>query len=65
MTQKQKKVFDFIKSFLKDNGYSPSQMEIAGALGVTQGTVRQHIKQLKDRGFIASKPGFIRSLEIV
>ena len=42
MTYKQKKVLDFIKKFIKDNGYSPSYREIAAALKITTSTTHLH-----------------------
>ena len=64
MTYKQKKVLDFIKKFIKDNGYSPSYKEIAAALKITTSTTRSHILSLKKRNFITSIPGTARSIDI-
>jgi repressor LexA len=65
MTPKQKKVLDFIKKFLKDNGYGPSQNEVAKATGVNQSTARVHINQLIERGFLDQQPGKSRSLKVL
>jgi len=65
MTPKQKKVLDFIKKFLKDNGYGPSQSEVAKANGVNQSTARTHINQLIERGFLEKQPGKSRSLSVI
>ena len=64
MTYKQKKFLNFIKKFIKDNGYSPSYKEIGAAFNVTTPTVRFHILSLKKRKFITSIPGTARSKDI-
>jgi|TARA_R100000544_G_C2205761_1_gene49156 repressor LexA len=65
MTEKQKKVLDFVKKFLKDKGYGPSQTEVAKATGVNQSTARVHINQLIERGFLDQQPGKSRSLKVL
>tara|TARA_R100001377_G_C3194989_1_gene112354 strand:- start:3579 stop:3776 length:198 start_codon:yes stop_codon:yes gene_type:complete len=65
MTEKQKNVLDFIKKWLKEFGYGPSQKEVAEAIGVNQSTARTHINQLIERGFLKRQLGKSRSLEVL
>ncbi|MDD2310544.1 MAG: transcriptional repressor LexA [Desulfuromonadaceae bacterium] len=53
LTQRQKQVLQFITSFSGDNGYAPSQREIAGHLNVS-GTlpVMKHLGALERKGYI-------------
>lgn len=53
LTQRQKQVLQFITSFTGDNGYAPSQREIAGHLNVS-GTlpVMKHLGALERKGYI-------------
>jgi repressor LexA len=53
LTQRQRQVLQFISSFSDDNGYSPSQREIAGHLKVS-GTlpVMKHLSALERKGYI-------------
>jgi len=53
LTQRQNQVLQFITSFMGDNGYSPSQREIAGHLKVS-GTlpVMKHLSALERKGYI-------------
>ena len=53
LTQRQKQVLQFITSFTGDNGYPPSQREIAGHLNVS-GTlpVMKHLSALERKGYI-------------
>ena len=59
-----KKLLDFIKKFIKQNGYSPSYREMAQALNVNTSTTRSHIIALQKRGFIKFIPGTARSVGI-
>ena len=53
LTQRQNQVLQFITSFSGDNGYAPSQREIAGHLNVS-GTlpVMKHLTALERKGYI-------------
>lgn len=53
LTSRQKQVLQFITSFSGDNGYAPSQREIAGHLKVS-GTlpVMKHLSALERKGYI-------------
>jgi len=53
LTQRQRQVLQFITSFADDNGYPPSQREIAGHLNVS-GTlpVMKHLGALERKGYI-------------
>jgi repressor LexA len=53
LTQRQKQVLQFITSYTGDNGYPPSQREIAGHLSVS-GTlpVMKHLAALERKGYI-------------
>ncbi len=67
LTKKQKEVLDFIESFIKDAGYTPSYREIAKGLGLSSAsTVYQHIQALCEKGVInTGEDGCARSIELV
>lgn len=53
MTPKQKKVLDFIVSFINEKGYSPSFRDIASGLDLASpSTVHAHIQALRERGYL-------------
>lgn len=55
VTPKQKKVLDFVKSYIKNKGYSPSYREIGKALGLkSSSTVHAYIQQLKQGGYLSA-----------
>ncbi len=66
ITPKQKKVYDFIKSYIKKHKYSPSYDEIKEANKLSSKShVRQVIIQLQDRNYITVKYGKSRSVTIL
>jgi len=53
LTQRQKQVLQFITSYTGDNGYPPSQRDIAGHLHVSGTlTVMKHLSALERKGYI-------------
>jgi len=63
LTKRQKEILDFVNQYLKDSGYSPSYMEIAGHFGVSSpATIHQHIKSLADKGYLKPQQNQKRSL---
>ena len=59
MTDKEKgelrriKILEFIKSYIKKNGYSPSYEEIADGVGLkSKNSVYTHIKKMLDIGML-------------
>ncbi len=55
LTDKQKKVYDFIQYFIEKQGTSPSYEEIRRDLGVNSlNAVFKHLKQLEKKGFLQS-----------
>jgi repressor LexA len=66
MTEKQKLVYDFIQTFIKMRGFSPSYSEIAQGLGMrSKSNIHRHIHTLKERGLLQIKPHMIRSMKVV
>lgn len=66
LTKKQQRVYDYIISFQRDQGYSPSIREIGEALGLkSPSTVHFHIKALIHAGLIHKMEGKTRTITIV
>jgi len=54
ITKKQKHVFDFINTYLTENGISPTIDEIRKKLKLKAvSTVHEHINTLKEKGYLA------------
>lgn len=64
LTKRQKEVLDFVKSYSKKNGYSPSLQEIQKQLKLASvSTAHFHISKLQNAGYITRLDGKARSIE--
>jgi repressor LexA len=65
MTPKQKKVLEFISSFLERHGYQPSQQEIAHGCGFESlGTVQHYLRILERDGHLSRQWNARRGLQL-
>lgn len=66
MTEKQKRVYDFIQAFIKTHGFAPSYMEIAKGLQLrSKSNIHRLVHSLKTKGLIKVNPYMIRSIKVV
>jgi site-specific DNA-methyltransferase (adenine-specific) len=64
LTKRRKEVFDFVKSYSKKNGYSPSLQEIQKKLKFASvSTAHFHVSKLQDGGYITKQNGKARGIE--
>jgi repressor LexA len=64
LTERQRRVMDFIAGFLRERNYSPSFQEIADGLGLNSiATVHKHIATLERKGYLKRGQNQSRSLE--
>lgn len=66
LTARQKEIFDFLVSYLQDNGFPPTVREICARFGIksTKG-VTDHLAALEKKGFIKKRPEASRGIEIL
>ena len=63
--KKQRQIVDFIESFIRANGFSPTLQEIADAIGVKSlATVHEHLSALSKKGVIRKSSGEVRGIEL-
>lgn len=66
LTEKQKRLLDYITDFQAKNGFGPSQQEIARYFGFRSlGTVQRYLVLLREQGILRSTPHSRRGLEVV
>jgi repressor LexA len=66
LTPRQKDTLDYIVDFQEEYGFSPSYHEIAAGIGVNSiGRVAALVTALKDRGYVTTRSGGKRSIEIL
>jgi SOS-response transcriptional repressor LexA len=65
MTENEAEVLAFVRKYREEKGFSPSQDEIAEAVGRARGTVARALTRLAAYGYLTRKPGWNRSIEII
>ena len=65
MTKNEAKIYNYIKNFISEKGYSPAFSEIQTHFGYASiGSVQSYIKQLTKKGMVYQSPNQKRSLQI-
>jgi len=65
LSPRQKKLFDFIKSYMKKTPVAPSYDEMMIATGYkSKDSISKIVKQLEERKWITRLPGKNRSIQI-
>jgi len=66
ITKRQRQVYDFISTFVVENGYSPSFEEIGEGLGLNSlATVHKHISNLEKKGLLTRDYNRSRSIDLL
>ena len=66
LTRRQREIFDYIKDFVLENGYSPSLEEIGAHFGLSSvATVHKHVHHLVEKGLLKKAWNRSRSVEPV
>jgi repressor LexA len=64
LTRRQREIYDFIREFVDEKGYSPSLEEIGAAFGLSSvATVHKHVQHLVEKGLLRKAWNRSRSLE--
>jgi len=64
LTRRQREVYDFVRRFVSENGYSPSLEEIGAAFGLASvATVHKHVQHLVEKGYLRKAWNRSRSVE--
>ncbi len=58
------RVYRFIKQFIEQRGFPPSQREIAEGCYMARSSVQRHLDVLEARGLIEREMGIARSLSL-
>jgi repressor LexA len=62
LTGKQKQTLDFINSFVREKGYSPSLQEIAEHIRKNLSTAQYFVKELKEKGYLVKSANRARGI---
>ena len=58
------RVYQFIKQFIEQRGFPPSQREIAEGCYMARSSVQRHLDVLEAKGLIEREMGIARSLSL-
>jgi len=65
LTKRQKLVFDYVSSFIKEKGYAPSIVEIGKKFGLSSpATIHKHLTNLESKGLIRRQKNMSRAIEL-
>jgi len=64
LTETQKRILDFLKDYVKRQGYPPTVREIGEYFHILWPAARNHLKSLEKKGFIHVNPSKSRGIEI-
>ncbi|MBN2584405.1 MAG: transcriptional repressor LexA [Planctomycetes bacterium] len=64
LTPRQLEIVDFIRSFSREHGYSPTLDEMAAEMGVSKVTIFEHLKALERKGAVVRSYHKARSVEL-
>jgi repressor LexA len=66
LTRRQREIYDFVREFIGENGYSPSLEEIGARFGLSSvATVHKHVQHLTEKGYLRKASNRSRSVEPV
>jgi repressor LexA len=66
LTRRQREIYDYVRSFVAERGYSPSLEEIGAAFGLSSvATVHKHVQHLVEKGLLRKAWNRSRSVEPV
>ncbi len=64
LTRRQREIYDFVRRFVEEKGYSPSLEEIGAAFGLSSvATVHKHVQHLVEKRFLRKVWNRSRSVE--
>jgi repressor LexA len=65
LTSRQKEVFNFIRSFIKERGFPPSVREVAEHFDIYPRAAFDHLKALEKKGYLKRRGSMSRGLEVL
>ena len=64
LTRRQREIYDYVRAFVDEQGYSPSLEEIGGHFGLSSvATVHKHVQHLVEKGYLRKAWNRSRSVE--
>ena len=65
LTEKQRKIYDFVISYLNDQGYPPTIREIGNTFEITAKGAYDHLKAIEKKGYLRCHKNLSRAIEVI
>jgi repressor LexA len=66
LTRRQREILNFVGTFIREQGYSPTLEEIGEGLGLSSlATIHKHLRNLEGKGMIRRRWNHSRSIQLV
>jgi repressor LexA len=65
LTSRQREIFNFVRTFIKERGYPPSVREIGEHFNIYPRAAFDHLKALEKKGYLKRRGSMSRGLEIL
>ena len=65
LTSRQREIFNFVRTFIKERGYPPSVREIGVHFNIYPRAVFDHLKALERKGYLKRRSSMSRGLEVL
>lgn len=65
LTSRQREIFNFVKTFIKERGYPPSVREIGVHFHIYPRAAFDHLKALEKKGYLKRRGSMSRGLEVL
>ena len=65
LTSRQREIFNFIRTFIKEKGYPPSVREVGEHFHIYPRAAFDHLKALERKGYLKRKRSMSRGLEVL
>ncbi len=65
LTEKQQQILDYIRKFKDENGYPPTNLEMATHFDCSPNNIADHLKRLVSKGKISITPKIARGIKLI
>lgn len=65
LTKKQVAILNYIRVFIKSNGWPPTRAEIAAEFGMNSNAAQYQVEQLNAKGMIKLSPNIQRGIKLL
>lgn len=65
LTEKQTQIYAFVAGYIDDNGFCPTNQEVAERVGICSSAVEAHLKNIASKGWLIYNGKKFRKFQLV